>query len=152
MTSIRQSGYSLLELQVALAILLVVVTLAFNPLGSFRDATMLSAAEEQIRVMLYDARSKTLAGRNASSFGVAFMTNQAVLFEGSSYAPENVIETYSYPSRGYLSEASLYGGESYLVYERLTGEVSAHGYIVLRILSSPDRATTITIGEGGVVE
>src|SRR3989338_5529370 len=95
-------GISILETLVVLAILSLVVASAIIPLSSLRATVNVEAAEQQTRSFLIEARSRTLAGRESSSYGVAFFTDRVVLFMGDIYAEEAQVKTFQFPQYVYI--------------------------------------------------
>lgn len=147
-----QTGLTLIELLISIAILAVVAILVTSGFNSFRESTQLNEAHSAILGMLKDARSRTLSSEKNTQYGVHFETSQVVIFSGSSYSSGfSSNEPYTLPSLARISSIN-FGGSADIVFARLTGSASANGTITIESFSNPSKTKTITIISSGVVE
>lgn len=149
--SISKSGFSLIELVIVLAIIVLVATLAFNPFTNFRNEQALNGAAEEILSTLQQARGQTIASTGDSQYGVHLTATQLVVFTGSTYsvgaATNQTIELNSLVTLGPIT---LAGGGSEVVFERLTGATSQSGTLVVALKSDAAKTRTITINGNGI--
>ena len=148
-----EHGTTLLEFLVVLAVLAIVVTLLTGALAEFRTTNALIEAKSEIIGILRDTRTRTLASRNNTNYGVHFdlAENVVVLFEGNTYsavAPSNEI----YRLRSARILAINLGGAVDVVFERLSGAASANGTVILETTRGSSKTETITILAAGVVQ
>lgn len=126
---ILPKGFTLIEILVFIAVIVVVITIMWSGLTSFQESHQFNQGIEVTFVFLKDARTRTLASQAAKRYGVHFEETQIVLFEGASYNPANAISTFAMPSLIRISAISLMGGGQDVVFERLTGKTSQYGTI-----------------------
>lgn len=144
-------GVTLLEILIALSILVLMSVFLFGAFAEFQTMSTLVEAKSEIVGMLRDARTRTLASRNNTNYGVHFEETKAVLFEGNTYnalAPSNE----AYQLRFARISAINLGGASEIVFARLSGITSASGNIILESTRNASKTETITILATGVVQ
>ncbi|HEY4504653.1 MAG TPA: hypothetical protein VJI73_02685 [Candidatus Paceibacterota bacterium] len=145
-------GISLLELVIVLAILITMVISGITSLSEFRTNVAVADSKEKIMLALSRARSKTLASELGNVYGVHFQTDKAVLFIGPIYIvsePSN--EEYVFDNRAQIYNISIADGSNVL-FERLTGETSNTGTVILRAYNDKWLWSTTTIGASGLIE
>jgi prepilin-type N-terminal cleavage/methylation domain-containing protein len=147
-----KQGLTAVELLISIAIIgmvLALLTLAFlTPVGQAN----LERAAESVQSVLERAKVKTLGSENAQQFGVHFEADRAVFFEGDTYNasdPNNVV--YALPRRVTISSIALNGGGADIVFERLTGETSQYGTIVIELTNNSSIQRTISVLETGAI-
>ena len=146
-------GFTLLEILIALSILFIIISIVVNPFSSFRNRSLLNIEVENILTLINDARSKTLSSFQDSEYGIHFETNRAVFFKGTSFVePEaNNIEII-FNTAIYISDISLTGGGSNLIFNRLTGKTDEDGTITVALTSDVSTNNVITIYATGSTE
>lgn len=101
----NKNGFTLVELLLVAALMLMMGALLF-PLGiTFYRAQMLNETGEGIASVLRKAQSFTITGKNDASYGVRFLPDAYVLYEGASYTLRDISgdEVYPLPSTVILS-------------------------------------------------
>lgn len=144
-------GFTLIEVLIALGIIIVIASITFKPFNNFRDSEALNGAVEEVLSTLQQARGQTLASTGDSQYGVHLAATQLVLFTGVTYnsaASTNQAVTLS--SLVNLSNISLAGGGSDIIFARLTGATSQSGSLVLALKSDATQSRTITINSNGI--
>ncbi|OGF62775.1 hypothetical protein A2662_00215 [Candidatus Giovannonibacteria bacterium RIFCSPHIGHO2_01_FULL_45_33] len=145
-------GFTLLEILVSMAIIVVLSALIFSVMSSFGESNKLTEANSGIIGLLRDARSRTLASEFGSNFGVHFENTKAVLFRGDVYdsaSPAN--ESYLLPPSIEISAIDLTAGAVDTVFTRLYGTTTASGTVTLRSRSVPAKIHTVSIySTGGI--
>jgi len=148
-----KKGFTLLELLITIAILSIISALTLWHWSGYKGREALSKDKMGIMAFMEEARSLSVASKNNSEFGVHIASSTITLFEGSSYsagAPENI--NYSMNSAVEIYSINLSNGGEDIVFNRLSGENSDFGNIILRLYNDSNASTTITILKSGVVQ
>jgi len=149
----RQKGFTLVEVIIVAAIIVLIVVMSIASYRYFEKRTELEATAQKIVAVLKLAQTKTLASEDASQYGVRLESNRYIFFKGGTYqggAPDNKI--YLLPSRLEISNISLTGGGSDVVFQRINGQTDQDGTIDLRIISQPTELETVNIHASGQIE
>lgn len=145
------SGFTLIELIMVLTIMAVLAAIVFSSFIKWRDSNSLSKDTETIISVLRQARNQTLSSKNSSVYGVRFATTTVTLFAGTNYSVSTTTNKVFNLGKGNILTITLAGNGKDVVFQRLTGETSQNGTVVI---SSPRLTTikTITIYKTGVTE
>jgi prepilin-type N-terminal cleavage/methylation domain-containing protein len=145
-------GFTLIETLVILSIIGIIVVITVSSLALFRSSQGLDKDTETVVEVLQQARTQTLNSQAASQYGVHFSSTSTTLFVGPSYSPTaSTNNVYPLQSADTILTITLVGGGSDVVFNRLTGETSQNGTILLQSNSSTKRHT-VTIYKTGLVE
>ena len=146
------AGFTLLEVIIVIAILVIITVVAIRPFTAFRDTARLDAAAESALSLLIEARSNTTSSINASQYGVHFETSRMALFKGITYsASDPTNDIVELPSGTEISAISLQGGGSDVVFQRIIGATSQYGTVMFRVAANPTETRIVTILAGGSV-
>lgn len=146
----KQSGFSLLEILIALGIVLMISAGITASLQHLRESGALDSGKQQLISVLQEARGSTLASKDRSAYGVYMSTSTAELYKGDDYISGTVERTVTLTDTlEYVYEID--GGGSDIHFERLSGETSS-STITIRFIDKPDTWTTVKVTEAGVVE
>lgn len=151
--TIGNKGITLIEILVALAILIFIIGLVFVGYRYFERNTELEVSAQKIVSVLKTAQTKALASEDDSPYGVHFEENQYVLFKGEIYwvgAEDNKFNQLS--SRLRITEISLNGENSDIIFQKISGQTEQYGVIILSSVSHPESLKTISIHSSGQVE
>jgi prepilin-type N-terminal cleavage/methylation domain-containing protein len=148
-----QEGYTLIELLIAIAVAAMLLVLATSAFSSFNKSRALEGSAELVVAVLEEARSLTLASKNASVYGVHFGVSEIVLFTGAVYngSDPNNIET-ELIGRVIVSDTSLNGSVQEVLFQRLTGETEQYGSVALSLEPELISTSVINIYQTGLVE
>lgn len=149
----RKTGFTLVEILLALAILLVVSGMTFYSLSRLNTSAVLDKGVALAVSVIDEARTLTFSAKGDSQYGVHFEDSNIILFKGSSYAPsspDNVIT--SLDNRIAIKNITLSGGGSDVIFKRLTGETDQAGTLEIYLKSSPDDVRAVRVQTTGVVE
>lgn len=139
----RRPGYSLLELLIVVAIMIVLSTLVIVYSGRGFDTDLNTAAAEVAQV-LRDAREKTLASKYESTWGVSFSGSTYSLFcSVGSCADE---QTYQLPQN-----VQFNAGTTTVTFERLTGHANDAQEIILEQTGSASQTKSLYVSETGYI-
>ena len=123
--------------------------------GLFHNMNKGQSVSRQVSVLsavLERARSMTLSSESDSLYGVRVLSNQLVLFQGDTYSSTATTnQVYSIIPPVEITEYSLNGGGSDIIFNRLTGGTDNYGTITVAIPST-GASSTITIYATGLVE
>lgn len=146
-------GFTLIEIIVAIAIVLIIAVFSFISLSAFRENQSLKNAVNETVSLINQARSQTLSSQEFSQYGVHFETSRAVLFKGAVFlepSADNII--FNLPSLVEISGISLNGGGADLIFQKLTGKTDEFGIIVLRAKNDISKTKTIEIKNTGIID
>lgn len=147
-----KKGFTVIEVVVGLFIVVMLAAGAVAVFKEFKSDTDVSQAQEIVVSALRVARSRTLGSVGPSVYGAHFASTSATVFKGATYdvsSPDN--EVSSLPSTSQISNISLTGGVSDVVFERVTGNASATGTITLSSTSDEFNTKTVVINESGLI-
>lgn len=157
MTDNRQltthKGFTLLEIIIAIGLVSaagIMVSISFSKINA--NKALETSASEAASVIT-QARTKTLAGENASQYGVYLGEGELILFRGASYSssdPNNV--STSLHSLVGIRNVSLSGGGRSVVFQKLTGSTVQSGTFEVYLKQNPEKFRTISISNTGIVE
>ncbi len=146
-------GFSLIEILIVIAIVIFLSFFTVQTFHSLASTKGLDANTQRVLADLNKARSLTLASLNADTFGVHFESDRVTLFEGASFATASSTDTVDIldPSVT-IAAVTLAGGGSDVVFQRLTGDTNASGFVELSLSSSSSVKKIITIYQTGTVD
>lgn len=150
---VSKKGFTLLEILIAMSILVIVTSIVIGPFSSFRNRSILNTEVENVVTLLNEARSKTLTSLADSAYGVHFETNRAVFFKGDVFIesdPSN--EEVVFNSIVQISNVSLNGGGSDVVFNRLTGKTDENGTLTIGLASDPTSNNIVYVYTTGSTE
>ena len=153
------TGFTLTELLVALAIMIVLIAIAVPTFLSFQKESDLNNGSEEIINTLRLAQNKTMSSEGPSQWGVYFATSttphQYTLFKGSDHASRATSsdEIHKLPNTVEVYEVNFsQGADPSVVFERITGKVflaTTTQSISLRLKTDFSKARTIYIDSSG---
>lgn len=145
-------GITFIELLIVISIMLILAGIIIASLPRFQSAVELQSSVEEGMSSLLEAKAQTLSSQGDSPYGVHFETSRIVLFKGTAFidgAPDNRVSLLS--PRIEISEISLSGGGSDVVFKKLTGSTDQHGFITFRVIADPSQTRSIRILPEGVI-
>lgn len=149
----RGKGFTLLEILVVIGIMGLLLSFTANPLLSFYRQIVFQGAVENVLTMLDEARKSTLSSYYSTEYGVHFETGRVVLFRGNTFNNgDSNNDEYILDVSTNISNITLNGGVIDVVFDRITGETSTYGSIVVEQISGNLSSSTITIHSSGLVE
>jgi len=150
-------SFTLVEILVVIAIAIILMALAIPSYRFFQREVGLNNSVEEIIKNLRVAQNKTLVSEGASQYGVYFDQvadpHQYTLFKGVSYnlRDSSFDEVYKLPISIEIYEINLVGGGSEIVFNRIIGDTSQAGNLILRLINEPSKVKTIYIENSGQV-
>ena len=150
-TKVRR-GYTLVEILIVLALMVLFGSVAGVSLFGRRNETDLDVATKRIVTLLREAQSRAVSQNSDTGWGVHFENGNpayVVLYSNSGHATTSY---YVLPAMVVYATSSLPSGNNREVdFNRPDGTVPNPTSIVLNLLHSPDHSVTITIGAQGTI-
>lgn len=146
--SLTPSGFTLVELVVAVAILGILVTIPLATFSILTGQTNLNTESQKVVSALQLAKNQTLASENESQFGVHFETTQYVVFQGTTYVstdPNNKVFSLNGTE---IYEINIAGGSD-VIFDRIRGTTSNGGNVKIRLTSDTSKTKTIVVNSLG---
>lgn len=147
------AGFTFIEIVFVMAILAVITVIALNVFPKSDNSRTLDRNAILTVSTLNQARSLSISSKNNSRHGVYFGDQELVIFAGDTYTPganDNV--TVPLNSRVTISNKSLSGGGSTVVFNRLSGTAMYFGSVTLSSLDDESLTKVINIYESGLSE
>jgi prepilin-type N-terminal cleavage/methylation domain-containing protein len=145
-------AFTLIEILIVIAILAAISSMIIIGFVKLNSKKALDGGTLVVSTALIEARSRSLASKAASSYGVHFDPGGVVIFFGTSYSPsDSRNEPKALDPRVGLRSISLAGGGNDIVFKRLTGATDSAGSLEAYLLSSPEIFRTISVNLAGVV-
>lgn len=141
----KQSGFSLVEIALAVAILAILIGLGMPIFNNFKIKTDLDTARNTVVHNLRRAQGLSQAIQDDDTWGVYVEPGNVVLFKGSSYATRDV----DYDDETVILDSFEISGVSEVVFDKLTGLPQSTGDII--ITSNTNENRTITVNSKGMV-
>ncbi len=155
--NILQTGFSLVELIIGIAILALLMTMLITAYVSLQKKPQLDNATQEVMNILRLAQNQTLASQGNSKYGVYFNTattpNTYILFRGTSYATRDtsVDKTYLVAAITEFSAITITGGGSEVVFDQLTGATQKSSSVTLWLKDDHSQVKTIYVDSSGVI-
>lgn len=145
-------SFTLVELLLIVGILIILTAISVPTFRYFQKESDLNNSTQGIINTLRLAQNKTLASERESNYGVHFEAEKFILFKGASYDPSATNnETHNLPQSVEIYEINLAGGETKVVFDRLTGETNQFGKVSLRLKSDYSKISTVGIKSSGQI-
>ena len=146
-------GFSLIEALVVIAAMALLAVLSYGAYKSFNDHEALGKDAVKVVALYEEARSLSVGSKDGSAYGVHVESAQAVGFKGAVYSDgnaNNVVEALN--PRVTISDISLSGGGSDVVFSGTGGTTTKSGTVTLSLVADPSATQVITIYTSGLVE
>lgn len=124
---VQRSGFTLVEMLIALSILFVVGGVGFLIVPGIYRAQVVASERDTVVEVLERARAKALGNVRQSDHGLFIDSEEYVLFEGSSYAARDV----RYDEAFSREDGFVFGGLSEIVFRALDAYVATSGQITI---------------------
>ena len=148
----NKKGFSLIETLAVVAIGGILVSVVLFSFSSFRNSKIIDVSADQVLSVINEARVKAVSSEDYSRFGVYFENGRIVFFKGDIFTESNLsnIETAFSPLVE-ISDISLNGGGSNIIFQKLTGKTGNYGSLRIRLKSDNSKYKTISVKSTGVV-
>lgn len=146
-----KKGFTLLEIIVAVGIISLIGAASMVSFLNSRRTRDLGTSGQNVLSILRLAQSKTIAGEDASNWGVHLDSSQFVLFRGATYAGATKTEPHALPDTLEIANISLAGGGSDIIFQKIYGTTIQSGTIDIRVKAVATQKFSITIDSSGKV-
>ncbi len=149
-------GFTLIEMLVALAIMILLSIVALLNLAGRRDITNLNDATVQAASILRTAQSHAMSQYKGSAWGVHFMnaTNTApfyALFQNS-YSTTTTAGYYRLPAGvGYVTSTLNIGSSTDIIFSQISGTASVSTTIGFYLLNQVSQSSTVSVASSGSI-
>lgn len=134
----------MIELLLVIGMMTLITTIAIPITSSFQTQNNFTLAIDSTEQMLRRAQILAQSGKEESSWGVSFQSEQILLFKGTSFASRDT----SFDEQINL-DGITFSGDTEVVFEPLTGNTS-QPYTITVI--SQAGTQTLSVNEKGVVQ
>lgn len=148
----KQHGFSLLEILIALAIGLILLSTVFFFYGERRQSIVLNLATEQVVNIIHDARTKAMSSYFDSDHGVFFGTDEITIFRGSNYVSGQSSNSVSkLPTGTEIRDLQIANSASTTVFSKPRGLTNNFATVTIGLLSNEAASTTLIINSFGTI-
>lgn len=139
-------GFTIFEVLIVIGVGIVLVLMTLPVSVRFYQLSIADETANDIVSVFRRAESSAMLGKYDRAFGVKFLPNQYVFFQGASYLSRIATEDQIFvlPSGSVLS-----GLPDEIMFTKQTGVPSATGTLMVRVF---DRIHHVGIKDGGVIE
>lgn len=138
-------GFTLFEIIIVLSFIVIVAIVAIPASLNFLKQQNLNTTTSNVLATLRQARSQAVSQKNDSSFGVKFLSNSYVLFQGSSYAARTTSQDLLFTIPGTVSISGI----SEIVFTKRTGLPNTTGTI---LIMAGTASRSVNINQQGTIE
>lgn len=146
---IRKRGFTVTEVIMVVALIVIISAISVNVFYSFREKKALDKDVDSIVSTIEKTKNMSLNRKNDSSYGLYFASSSITVFSGNSHLTGNNILKYDLESIVKISTTSLSFNATEIGFAKVTGLPNATGTIVL---STPSYSKTITVYGTGLIE
>lgn len=146
----NERAFTLLEMLVAVSLMVLIASFFFRSLLDYGHQQSFRKDLSEIKSLIETTRLKTISAETDSQFGVHFLDNALVIYEGAIYSsssPTNNVINFS----NIDFSTDLTNSDNGFVFSRLYGVPSATGTVQL-IYKRDQSTTTVTINSNGLLE
>lgn len=149
----KQYGFTIVEILIGLAILGIISAITFASFSGLNSANALHASVGLVASNIEQARSLTLASHQGEQYGVHLGTTSITMFTGAHYGASDADNvTIDIDRHVEISNVTLSGGGSDILFQRLTGATHQSGTITLSLKDDSSSTKIITIDATGIIE
>lgn len=146
----EQKGFTLVEILLTVAVLVLLVTISGPALTAYLEKRSLDTWALSLQDALRRAQAQAKAGIQDSVYGVHLEADQFILFAGSTYTPDPEDEVSVLPGTVTLSNITLTGGGSDVIFDQNTGETDEDGSVTITYTNGGTK--TVSVNPLGLVE
>lgn len=135
----RRPGFTLVEIMIVIALAVIMFSVSFPFLTSFRSTQSLRTLSDDVMRTLVLARHRAQTNEQDTAWGVKILSNSYVLYAGDSYATRN--ETLD--GLQTFSTAFLLSGLSEVAFQKSTGKTDTTGTITITHVAGETKVITV---------
>ena len=146
----NKTAFSVIEILVAIAILLVVGGVSVTSFLNWRSEKNIDSAADITLSVLEEARNLTINAYGGNQFGVYFGSDdRLVRFTGTTYNAGDISNVITLLPRNEIIATSTKG--ALIVFQKFTGSAGGAGTIVLTDKNNASTTRTMVIDNSGIV-
>ncbi|MFH1956385.1 MAG: prepilin-type N-terminal cleavage/methylation domain-containing protein [Patescibacteria group bacterium] len=138
-------GFTLIELLIVIVVSIAVVGITIPAGLNFYNNQIFEETADNLLVILRKAHGQAVFQKNDSAFGVKFLSDSYVLFQGDSYAVRSAGEDEIF---NFSSNISISGADE-IIFSKLTG---APNTTCTLTITSNGKSQSININQYGKIE
>lgn len=143
------SGFTIVEILVVVAIIVLLAGLALLGLTSLRDRLALEDATSSLVFHLEESKTRAVAGRGGVSHGIHFADDGYAQFAGAVYDEDDVTNILHELDPRLEMTTDILAGETAVVFSRITGATDAPVTLTIGLRRDPDTRRVVIVGSGG---
>ncbi len=151
MKKLFNKGFTAIEILIALAVIVIIVSVALPQLSHSRENQAMKNAVQESLSSIDKARGETLSSLNSSEYGVHFQSDKVIIFKGTAYSTgASTNETIDIVTPASISNVTFGGVSSTsgdVYFNRLSGAPSTTGTVTI---STTNFSKIITISATGI--
>ena len=154
MQNTKNKGMNMLEVIIVISIITIITAVTIPSLSSFKKQQALKNTTEDIVSLLNEARNSTISSKNSTTYGIHFEEDKATLFPGAIFIDSTLNKQINFDQAVIISlddGINLHEGGDDLVFERITGNTTDYGTIIVQLVSDASKLKTITISSIGII-
>lgn len=144
-------GFSLLEIIISIAVAAILLTIVTT---SFRTAQIKKTQDgisQSILASLEEQKANSQAGKDGSSHGIKFNTNEHILFKGISYSESSVDnKIFSIDPQFQINETIL-NSDNVIYFSKLNGDSNETATITISHISNKVPPQNLIIEKSGTI-
>jgi prepilin-type N-terminal cleavage/methylation domain-containing protein len=145
-----QTAFSMIEILIAIAILLIIGSVSVASFINWRREKKIDSASDITLSVLEEARAQTINAYQGKQYGVYFGVNDRLIsFVGNVYNSSDISNKITMLPEGEIISTSTMG-ES-IIFQKFSGSAGAGGNIVLKDHNNTSTTRTILIDNSGVI-
>lgn len=141
----KQKGYTLLEVLLSVAIILIMAGLSIPVFQSFQNRNDLGVATEILANNLWRAQIFSANSKEDSQWGIKTGNGKVILFKGNDYQNRDQIFDEIYETSTTLS----FSGDQEIIFKKLSGEPDAPKSFILTNING--KSIIVLVNEKGTV-
>jgi len=142
-------GFTLVELLVVIAVILLIVGFIFSGLLNYGYQQSFIAQVTDLQLLVSEARQRTMTAETNQNFGVRFEVDRLIVFDGL-YSPTSTSQRV-YVFNGVSISPNLTNATNTITFSRLTGNPSATGTILVTD-GRTNSTSSIHINQNGLIQ
>jgi prepilin-type N-terminal cleavage/methylation domain-containing protein len=146
-----RQGFTLIEIIVVIAIIFIITAFSVTAFRSLYRVSGERVAVQEVADALREAKNKSIASKDDSTYGVHIDTSSVTRFKGDAYVLGHASNTVYTFEAGAFATGTLVETGVDIIFARLTGMPSATGTIYF-FDSDSTSSSTVTIGSTGLIE
>jgi len=147
----ERKGFTLIEIIVAIAIIILLVSVSVVQFATFGNNIELTTSSQNLTAALQLAQNKTLASEEDTQYGVFIDAGSFTIFQGAAYnenAPAN--EVHTIPESVEIYSINV-GNNDAVVFDRVTGATTNTGSIFLRLKNNQNNTKEVAVQPSGAI-